>query len=164
MGDAGHESREDSRGFGWALVAAQLALIAAVILAPGDPAIGAGPTVRILGGVAVCGGLAFSLWGAVTLGRALTPHPAPRPGAALVRHGPFALVSHPIYLGLGGAGLGAALLRDSWPAALFALTLCALLWAKAGYETRLLRRVHPDGRSGHVQRGGDSGESSSQGQ
>lgn len=144
MGDADDVRRERGRAVGWALVAVQLALIAAVVLAPESPSIGAGLAGRIAGGVAVCGGLALGLWGAVSLGRALTPHPAPRPGAPLVRDGAFALVPHPIYLGLGTAGIGAALLRDSWPAAVFALALCALLWAKAGYETRLLRRVHPE--------------------
>ena len=143
MGDAGHQSHEDGRALGWLLVAGQFALIAAILLAPGGPALGASRLGLVAGGLAVLAGLGLAGWGALSLGPALTPHPAPRPGAPLVRHGAYRLTSHPIYMGLGIAGVGIALLRDSTVALLLAGTLATLLWAKAGYETRLLRRAHP---------------------
>ena len=145
VGDSGHASREDARALGWFLVAAQFALIAAILVAPAGPGLGLGTIGSALGIAAVGVGLALAAWGAVSLGPALTPHPAPRPGAPRVRTGAFAVMSHPIYVGLSAAALGVAALRDGLVTLLLALTLCSLLWAKSGYESRLLRRAHPEG-------------------
>lgn len=135
---------EDARALGWLLVAAQFALIAAILIAPAGPGIGLGVFGDALGVAAVGGGLALAAWGAISLGPALTPHPAPRPGAPLVRTGAFAVTRHPIYVGLCAAALGVAAVRDGLVILLLTATLCALLWTKAGYEGRLLRRVHPE--------------------
>jgi protein-S-isoprenylcysteine O-methyltransferase Ste14 len=133
----------DGRVLGWLLVAAQFALIAALVVAPNGGGPDTGGPGRAMGFVAVILGLALATWGASALGRNLTPHPAPRPGAPRVRTGPFRWTPHPIYLGLGLAACGVAALRGGALPVACAVALCLLLIGKAHYEARLLRRAHP---------------------
>jgi len=45
-------------------------------------------------------GLIMLVWGAVTLGKNLTPATQPLPEGELVEHGAYGVVRHPIYLGV----------------------------------------------------------------
>lgn len=127
---------------GVALVGLQFVLIAAIALSPGGAF--APPAALLLGaGIATLLGAALLAWGALALGRNLTALPRPRPGAQLVDSGPFALVRHPIYVGLGMAALGYAFWSGSWLKLGFAAALCLLLIVKARYEGRMLRERMP---------------------
>lgn len=131
------------RGGAW--VGAQFVLMAlvavAAVVAPGWPE-GAATALRALGGILVVLGVVVVGWAMRALGRALTPFPEPLADAALVEHGPFAHVRHPIYAGalLVFAGIGLA----SGPVALGLTGGLALLWiGKIDVEERRLRRRFP---------------------
>ena len=68
----------------------------------------------------------------------LTAMPAPVDDAILHRHGPFALVRHPIYTGVILGFLGLAVRGANPVAGLLAVALVPFFYAKAGYEERLL--------------------------
>jgi protein-S-isoprenylcysteine O-methyltransferase Ste14 len=70
-----------------------------------------------------------------------TPNPT-RPATALVLHGPYRFTRNPMYLGLGLAYLGAALLVNSgWPVVLFpAVILLVQRWVIAPEEAYLERK------------------------
>ena len=88
----------------WAL--AKLFLDRDAALAPpgGERAVAA------LGAVLAWAGMAFTVWGKLTLGRWFSASFGVKPGHELVTRGPYAIVRHPMYLGLlvYGAGLGIA--------------------------------------------------------
>ena len=67
------------------------------------------------------------------LRRHLTPYPTPLHDAALVEHGPYRLVRHPIYGGivLGAAGVSA---DGNWLGLALVAALGALFWGKSGFE------------------------------
>lgn len=132
----------DGRTRGSLLVALQFILIAAIILGPRGARLAGADRIEVLAIVAAVAGVGLAVWGALALGPAFTPHPSPRPGAPLVRSGPFAWVSHPIYIGLGLAGIAAAILREGILPLAAALVLCLFLFFKARYEERLLREAH----------------------
>jgi protein-S-isoprenylcysteine O-methyltransferase Ste14 len=111
-------------------VAGQLVLLLIVALAPWlapHPGYGAGALVwRALGGVVAAAGALLGGVAGLGLGASLTPLPYPRERGALVVHGAYAWVRHPIYvavvlLALGwsglwgsGAGFGVSLLLALW--------------------------------------------------
>lgn len=84
------------------------------------------------------------LAGKRALGAQRTPFPQPRPNAALVTTGIYALVRHPLYLAVMVLGLAWALGWRSGPA----LALCALQLpffdAKSRREERWLRERFPE--------------------
>ena len=87
-------------------------------------------------------GLAFALWAARFLGAAFTPFPRPVP-AGLVTSGPFAVVRHPVYLGLLGLFVGISLAAG--PPALLLTLLLGILWAgKSRLEERLLTEAYSE--------------------
>lgn len=126
------------------LVTIQLVLLALLGFVPGgtlwpvDGFIGlAGWTLVGLGVVAL--GVSF-----VNLGSALTAHPIPLEKASLKTTGLYAVVRHPIYLGLLVLALGLVVLAASpWHIAFF-VALSVVLHVKAGFEERLLREVYPE--------------------
>lgn len=96
-------------------------------------------------------GLAFLLAGAVilaisfvNLGKALTAHPIPLEKATLKTTGLYAVVRHPIYLGLLVVALGLVVRAGSYWHVLFFVALSVLLHVKAGFEERLLRKAYPE--------------------
>lgn len=95
------------------------------------------------GGVLAGAGAALAGTGLVMLGRHLSPYPTPLHDAALVEHGAYRLVRHPIYGGivLGAVGLSVA---DGNRAGLaLCAALLALFWGKSGFEERRLAAHFP---------------------
>lgn len=88
-------------------------------------------TALALGGILFLFGMAFVLWGRLTLGKMYFVSTGS--GAQLfadhqlVTNGPFAIVRHPMYLGLIAAALGGFLFYRTWTMAYFALGSPALL-------------------------------------
>lgn len=83
-------------------------------------------------------GLAF--W---RLGFSLSPLPDPKPGAALVTGGLYALCRHPMYQAVLLCSLGVVLFKASLLHLLLLFSLAAVLGGKARREERLLRAIHP---------------------
>ncbi len=131
------------RGGVW--VAAQgVLLTAAALLAVIFQDQGLPPVAVWAGVVLMIVGAAVSLAGAITLGRNLTPFPKPAASARLVRHGIYALIRHPLYTSVIAVALGWALVWQSWPALLVAVTLVPFFHAKARREERWLRDKFTD--------------------
>jgi len=86
----------------------------------------------------------LGLWGAIALGRNLTPFPKPDPRAVLVRHGVYGVVRHPLYASVLLGALGWALAWASGPALALAVALGLFLRAKADREERWLRERFPE--------------------
>jgi protein-S-isoprenylcysteine O-methyltransferase Ste14 len=92
----------------------------------------------VVGVVLVLGGAVLAVWAARTLGRSLTPYPAPAVHATLVDGGPYGCVRHPIYAAALACFCGFALLMS--PFALALTVLLGIVWAlKATVEERFLR-------------------------
>lgn len=128
-------------GKGAGYVVAQTGLMLAALLAPplgarSDSWPGA---VAVAGGVLAVAGLGVVGAASAGLGRrSLSPFPKPRDGAALVEHGVFSVVRHPIYSGLTLFVLGWGLAWGSVVAVAGALVLLAFFDVKACREERWL--------------------------
>lgn len=79
-----------------------------------------------------------------TLGRGLTPFPAPSPSGQLTTTGPYGWVRHPMYGGILLVVVGASILGGSWWAAGAAAILGLLFYLKSRHEERFLRIAYPD--------------------
>lgn len=128
----------------WLLVAAQLGLLAGLLLWPGRRqwdtggwAVGVAAAMLLLAG-------AVGLAGTARLGRALSALPLPSSSAVLRTSGIYRCVRHPIYaaLLLGGAGL--VLLGGRPVRVVLWLILLALLLGKIRWEERELTARFPD--------------------
>jgi protein-S-isoprenylcysteine O-methyltransferase Ste14 len=97
----------------------------------------------VLAGVAVaCVGAALGVWAGRTLGRSLTPFPAPAPRGALVAAGPYEHVRHPVYAAGLIFFLGVSLVTG--PLAIVLTAALALLWSlKLRVEERFLVERYP---------------------
>ena len=140
-------ARVDARRIAaWAVVAAQLALLAGLLVWPGPRQWStSGWAVGVAAAMILSAG-AVGLAGAARLGRALSPLPLPSPSAALRTSGIYRCVRHPIYsaLLLGGAGL--VLLGGRLSRGVIWLILLALLLGKIRWEERELTARFPDYR------------------
>lgn len=99
------------------------------------------PVPEILGNVAVLVlmlGLAITLFGIVSLGSSLTATPVPKDTTVLRTTGMYAIVRHPIYLGLVLIGMGLTLPAGSVLTVVACALLIALLSYKARFEERML--------------------------
>ena len=137
------EPTESDQRIGTVLVALQFLLIAAL-------AAGAVHALmhRLVPGpawLAAAAGLLLGGW-AVTANRPgnFNIRPAPRPGATLVRSGPYRFIRHPMYSAVLLCGLAAALMIGNWPGWLLAAALVAVLDMKARLEERWLALAHPE--------------------
>lgn len=133
-----------TRGGGWVL--AQGLVLAALVLTPMETgasrALSLDQPLQVAGMLAVFAGVALSLAGALTLGRALTPFPRPRAKAPLKQRGVYAWVRHPIYAGILLAALGWSLWWLS-AAGVFATLLAAVFFdRKAAREEAWLSARH----------------------
>ncbi|MGH2378737.1 MAG: methyltransferase family protein [Candidatus Limnocylindria bacterium] len=112
---------------------------AVVWLRPG-PEIEIASWLALLGLVLVVAGIAFAIWAAATLGRHFDVEVQVHRGHEVVRSGPYGLVRHPIYTGLGLHYLGACLATGNL--LLLAGTLAVTfpgLYLRARAEEELLR-------------------------
>jgi protein-S-isoprenylcysteine O-methyltransferase Ste14 len=84
----------------------------------------------VLGVVLYFPGLAFVLWGRLTLGRLYnvsTSLGAPLyTDHRLITHGPFAIVRHPMYLGIGAAAVGGLMIYRTWTLVFLAVNFLGL--------------------------------------
>jgi protein-S-isoprenylcysteine O-methyltransferase Ste14 len=140
--------RSGARGEYWVL--AQAALFIVFVLLPRRPAAALDPeqltallSLRVAGVILVLAGLVIAFAAVRALGRSLTPLPYPRDDAALVEHGPFKLVRHPIYSGVIFAAFGLAAFWVSWPHAACAAVLLAFFAGKSRREERWLAARFP---------------------
>ncbi len=102
---------------------------------------GAPEAVLLLGNLLLVAGFAFSVWSLRCLDRSLSVVPQAR---ALVQHGPYARVRHPLYLGELVAVLGLALTLGGPGPVLLWLALAGLQAYRAVQEEGLLLRTLPE--------------------
>jgi len=128
---------------GWALVAVQLALLAALVLLPGGSAWSVPEWARLLLRVVQAVGLGLAAWGLLDLGRSLTAHPAPVSRGVLRTGGSFRFARHPIYGGLMvWAAATAAQTGNPWSVVAF-VALVLLFNGKARWEESMLAAHYP---------------------
>jgi protein-S-isoprenylcysteine O-methyltransferase Ste14 len=137
-GDVG-SPRDNQRLVGWALVIIQIILLVLFVLLPKRRGLLMPPDVLdVLGIVLMVGGLAVVIISLIRLGGAVTPTPVPQENSSLRTGGIYAIIRHPIYVGILIAALGFTLAVGSlWQVMLLAI-LMAFFYAKAFWEDRLL--------------------------
>lgn len=133
-----------ARGLFW--VIGQFVLIAiiagATLLDPFKQS--ASTILHIIAGLCISSGVTCVILSFRQLGRSLTAFPKPLTTGALVTHGLYSIVRHPIYTGLLLGCVGMSIFAAS-PIAI-ASTIVLSLWlnAKANYEETWLVRQYPE--------------------
>jgi protein-S-isoprenylcysteine O-methyltransferase Ste14 len=133
------------RGVGWVVVQGTLIVLVAVAgwrLGVGWP----GPLRLIgvlVGGALVFSGLALVARARIDMGGVWTPLPKPRDNARLVETGAFAIVRHPIYVGLILAGFGWGVVMASATAIALTVLLAGFSYLKAAREEAWLETRYP---------------------
>jgi protein-S-isoprenylcysteine O-methyltransferase Ste14 len=110
-----------------------------IALRPG-PELAVPNPLRWIGLALVVAGIAFSMWAAATLGRHFDLEVEIHEGHTVVERGPFAIVRHPVYLGLAIHFTGACLATGNL--LLLAGTVLVTfpaIYVRASAEERLLR-------------------------
>jgi protein-S-isoprenylcysteine O-methyltransferase Ste14 len=125
-------------------VGAQLVLLAVIVFAPSGRAWPVPGLLLTAGWVVAAAGVATIVWGARSLGREITPHPAPTPNATLRTDGPYRYVRHPIYSGVLLFAAGLTLASGSVLKAVAFFLLVGVLSIKARFEETLLVERFPD--------------------
>ncbi|MFW2382237.1 MAG: methyltransferase family protein [Acidimicrobiales bacterium] len=129
---------------GWLFVAAQIALLAGVVLLPtGDDWDRTGG-VRLIALTINLIGLMILIVGVLGLGRSLTPSPMPMPESQLQTGGLYALVRHPIYTGVMALVVGVALGSGSIVRAGIAAATLLFFNIKARWEESRLVEKFPE--------------------
>jgi protein-S-isoprenylcysteine O-methyltransferase Ste14 len=105
-----------------------------------------------LGSFLTAGGLLFTVWARLHLGRNWSGTVTIKEEHELVTSGPYALVRHPIYTGLLLALLGSALALGDWGGVLAFALAAAALWRKLRVEERWMRRQFGDAYQAYSQR------------
>ncbi|MDZ4717172.1 MAG: isoprenylcysteine carboxylmethyltransferase family protein [Roseiflexaceae bacterium] len=140
-------TEQQGRGEGW--VAGQIAILAAIALAP--PELGGLPRLPNwclpIGLIIGLAGGAIGLAGIRGLGQNLTPFPKPKEDATLIQSGIYSVVRHPIYAGLFLAALGFGLARRSIPSLVLSVLLGIFFDQKARREERWLIAKFPEYQS-----------------
>lgn len=129
---------------GWAFVAVQFALLAALVaLPPGDD--WARPVwLQALAILVLVAGVALIAVSALGLGPALTATPVPKDSGELVTTGLFHYVRHPIYTGVILAVVATAIRSGNAITAVVTVALVAFFWVKSSWEETKLRQVYAD--------------------
>jgi protein-S-isoprenylcysteine O-methyltransferase Ste14 len=126
----------------------QLVLLGLILFAPFIPGQPVWPppgalVARGLGLLLGLAGFALAMAGLLGLGANLSPLPHPKDDATLVEGGAFAMVRHPIYVGLISGSLGWALLTNSLLAVGLAVVLLVFFDVKSRREERQLLARFP---------------------
>jgi len=141
------------RGVGWVLV--QSILIVLVAVAGWRLGAGWSGPLRLIGvlvGTAlIFAGLALVARARIDMGTVWTPLPKPRDNARLVETGAFAIVRHPIYVGLIVAAFGWGVTRASAVAIALTVLLAGFSYLKAVREEAWLETRYP-GYAGYMAR------------
>jgi protein-S-isoprenylcysteine O-methyltransferase Ste14 len=125
-------------------VGAQLVLLAVIVFAASGQAWPVPGLLRVAAWIVAGAGVAAIVWGALSLGREITPHPAPTPNATLRTDGPYRFVRHPIYSGVLLLAAGLTLASASALKAVAFFLLVVVLSIKARFEEALLVERFPD--------------------
>ena len=122
----------------WTLVTLQFVLITMLVVIPQGTLWPTGLIAGVTAGAMLLGGLVLGVVSTITLGRALTPNPIPRPDGHLETGGVYGLMRHPIYSAVLLAMLGVTVWGASTWHLVFFFLLVMLLSVKARAEERLL--------------------------
>lgn len=98
------------------------------------------PTPVLIGMILVLLGLAFAVWARRTLGRNWSSSVTLKEDHELVQRGPYAFFHHPLYVGIGAALLGTAIIQGQRKSIVGVLLCYAGLWKKARTENAFLRQ------------------------
>jgi len=122
------------------------AVFAAILLgAPVERVIAGGDGQGRLAGLALfAGGVVLYRMGGSALGTALSPFIEPRAGVALVTHGPYRHLRHPIYLGEAMIALGAPLTLGCRSVLVLTALALVVLVLRIVREEDALARTFPD--------------------
>jgi protein-S-isoprenylcysteine O-methyltransferase Ste14 len=105
-----------------------------------------------LGSGLTAGGLLFTVWARLHLGRNWSGTVTIKEGHELVTSGPYAIVRHPIYTGLLLAFLGPALALGEWRGVLAFALAAGALWRKLRVEERWMQQQFGDAYQTYSQR------------
>jgi protein-S-isoprenylcysteine O-methyltransferase Ste14 len=105
-----------------------------------------------LGLLLTAGGLLFTVWARLHLGKNWSGTVTIKKGHELITSGPYALVRHPIYAGLLLAFLGSALALGDWRGVLAFALAAGALWRKLRLEERWMRQEFGDAYQAYSQR------------
>jgi protein-S-isoprenylcysteine O-methyltransferase Ste14 len=133
-----------SRG-GWWVVGQFVILAVILIVGYFDPWRTSSTVINLVVGL-IFGGVAFTVLVLAFshLGRNLTPFPKPLADGALVTHGIYAVVRHPIYVALIYGSIAYSIYMGSWLAAIGAVVLAVWFDQKAAREEAFLRAKFAD--------------------
>ena len=129
-------------GYGWVVVQIVLFVLYGLALAWGASA--SWGVWRWLGVPLVAVGAWVGLAALRMHARMLTPLPEPNPALGLQRTGVYAVIRHPMYMGLLLSAFGLAIVAQKPLAIAAAGALTAFFNLKAREEERRLRRCYPD--------------------
>jgi protein-S-isoprenylcysteine O-methyltransferase Ste14 len=105
-----------------------------------------------LGFVLTVGGLAFTCWARIILGRNWSGVVQLKQDHELITRGPYRIVRHPIYTGLLLAFLGSAIAVGEWRALLATVIVGLSFWRKLRLEERWLCELFGDQYRGYMMR------------
>jgi len=120
------------------LVVGQFALLIAMAVLPQDSGWIPDSFLGILDTIVFALGWLVLIWAGINLGRSLTANPVPLEKAKLKTTGLYAVVRHPIYLGLILIGLAMSVKANSLLSYLLLALLILLLNFKARFEEQML--------------------------
>ena len=105
-----------------------------------------------LGVLLTAGGMLFSVWARLHLGRNWSGTVTIKQGHELITSGPYAVVRHPIYTGLLLAFLGSAVALGEWRGVIAFALAAGALWLKLRLEERWMRQQFGDAYSAYAAR------------
>lgn len=119
-------------------VGVQLVIFTAYLLTPAAVVVGVGTYGAVLGGILAIVGLAIIAISVLQLNKNLSPFPTPKKEGQLITSGLYAIVRHPIYLGILVSFSGYAIYSGSVMRMVITILLGFLFHYKSTYEEELL--------------------------
>lgn len=119
-------------------VGVQLVIFTAYLLTPAAVVVGVGTYGAVLGGTLAVVGLAIIAISVLQLNKNLSPFPTPKKEGQLITSGLYAIVRHPIYLGILVSFSGYAIYSGSVMRMVITILLGFLFHYKSTYEEELL--------------------------